>query len=163
MSKFKITGLKELQKDIEDAINGDLQKHMIRWLEDCGYDFLDIIQSEITHAGNIDTKRLLKSFEKGSADNIWVLNSGKMELEIGTKVEYASYVNDGHFQEHRWIPGDFVGGKFRYNRSSDTGMALKAKFVEGSHYWDNAISIYEKMFYKSFDKKLQNYLDNLGR
>lgn len=163
MSGVKVKGLKELIRDIDKAINGELHREMVKWLEESGTEFLDIVQAEIIAAGNVDTGRLLRSFKKGNSDNVWELNEGSLTLVVGTNVEYASFVNDGHFQSHRFVPGVFRGGKFVYVPGADTGMALKAKFVEGSHFWDHALTIYEKMFYKKLDKKLQEYLNKLGR
>lgn len=163
-SRVKVIGLKELIKDIKDITEAKtLHDEMVKWLDKAGGDFLEIVQDQIKEAGNINTGDLLKSFTKKAEGNSYELHEGNITLTIGTRVEYASFVNDGHFQSKRFVPGIFKGGKFVYTPGADTGMMLKAKFVEGSHYFDNAVIIFEKMFYKDLDKKLQIFLDKLGR
>lgn len=41
-----------------------------------------------------------------------------------------------------------------------SGMVLKRKFVEGKHYWENAIDAFEKIMPGLLEKKLQEWLDN---
>lgn len=38
-------------------------------------------------------------------------------------------------------------------------MLLKFQWVDGSGFWDNALAIFERMFEKSLDRKLQEWLD----
>ena len=68
-------------------------------------------------------------------------------MEIGTRVEYARWVNDGHSQQPgRFIPGVWSGDRFIYTPGADSGMVLKASFVEGSHFFDHAEAAFEAMF-----------------
>lgn len=172
---MKIEGLDELIKKLKNAANGGLKEQMALWLEGMGMEFLDIVQDEIIRTGTTDTRRLLNSFNKGTAassiktkesDHIWTITNGGLTLEIGTNVDYASYANDGHFtidpsknQDRRWVPGRWKGDRFEYDPNADTGMLLKFQWVDGSGYWDNALAIFEKMFTKSLEKKVQQWLD----
>ena len=66
-----------------------------------------IYHSEIIPNVPVDTSRLV--------DSIFVFGEGISQdfVEVGTNVEYALYVNDGHVQHRRFLPADklTVGGK----------------------------------------------------
>ncbi|GIN39045.1 HK97 gp10 family phage protein [Heyndrickxia oleronia] len=163
---MKIEGLDELIKKLKKAANGGLKEQMALWLEGMGMEFLDIVQDEITRTKTVDTRLLLNSFKRGDSANIFELKSGGLSLHVGTNLDYASYANDGHFtidpsknQDRRWVPGRWKGDRFEYDPSADTGMLLKFQWVDGTGYWDNALAIFEKMFTKSLEKKVQQWLD----
>lgn len=163
---LQIKGLKEFLKRLDKAINGGLKNEMGLWLEALGFEFLDIVQDEIIRTNTVDTRRLLNSFDRSDEENMWVIREGGLSLEIGTNVEYASFVNDGHWTtkegvEARWVPGRWIGDDFEYDPDAKTGMLLKRKWVEGTHYWDHALLIFERIFEKSLDRKLQQWLDKL--
>lgn len=141
----------------------DLPKQMKLWLEALGVEFLSVVQDEIIRLKVVDTRLLLNSFQKNADDGVWELTDGDLTLSVGTNVEYASYVNDGHWtckagETMRFIPGTWKGGtynseknrweggKFTYDPSAKTGMVLKQKWVDGTFYWESAINICEKLF-----------------
>ena len=77
---------------------------------------------------------------------------------IGTNVEYAKWVNDGHRQQPgRFIPGYWEGNHFRYSPGAKSGMVLKASFVAGSHYFDRSVQIFERMFPEMMDKSFEQF------
>ncbi|MCM3452738.1 HK97 gp10 family phage protein [Heyndrickxia oleronia] len=163
---MKIEGLDELIKKLKNAANGGLKEQMALWLEAMGMEFLDIVQEEIIRTETVDFRNLLNSFKKGDSENVFELKSGGLALHIGTNLEYASFANDGHFtidpsknQDRRWVPGRWKGERFEYDPSADTGMLIKFQWVDGTGYWDNALAIFEKMFTKSLEKKVQQWLD----
>lgn len=165
-SNFKIDTreINNFMKKFKKAASKEFKQKLSLWLEAMGFEFLDIIQDEIIRSKTVDTRLLLNSFQKGNKSNLWSISNGGLTLEVGTNLEYAIWVNDGHFTTKegvaaRWVPGYWVGDKFTYEQGCKTGMLLKRKFVEGSHYWDNAIKIYEKVFHKSLEKNLQQWLD----
>lgn len=128
-------------------------------LDYAGQEFLDIVQEQIEAAGNVDTRTLLSSFSKGAGNGIYRLNEGGLTLEIGTRVQYARWVNDGHKQQPgRFIPGVWSGERFIYTPGATTGMVLKASFVEGSHYFDHAEAAFEAMFPNIVKENVENLL-----
>lgn len=159
---------------LEAAGNGALKQEIIKFIEGIGDEFLRIVSEEIIRREVVDTRLLLNSFQKGSSDGMWSIKDGGLTLEVGTNVEYASYVNDGHWTnpkgvERRFIPGDVVldgDGKiieFTYNPSAKTGMMLHQKWVEGRHFWEAAIRIMERMLPGLLDAKISEWLhDYLG-
>ena len=111
----------------------------------------------------VDTRLLLNSFQKGGPDGMWNIKDGGLTLEVGTNVEYASYVNDGHWTnpkgvDTRWIPGYWNGDKFTYTPGAETGMLLHQKWIEGRHFWEAAIRIMERMLPGLLDAKISEWM-----
>ncbi|WEZ00673.1 HK97 gp10 family phage protein [Bacillus subtilis] len=163
---MKIKGLDQFIHSLNRASRGGLQRKYEQWLEAMGYEFIDLVQDEIIRTKTVDTRRLLNSFQRGDQDNIFSMTSGSLKLDVGTNLEYASYVNDGHFtidpaknQDRRWVPGRWKGERFEYDPAAKTGMLLKFQWVDGSGFWDNAMAIFELMFERSLERKLQQWID----
>ncbi|MBX0319754.1 HK97 gp10 family phage protein [Shouchella clausii] len=159
-------GLDAFIKSVDRAASKGVKKEIALWGEAAAFQFLDEVQNEIIRTKTVDTRRLLNSFGRGDSDNVWQISKGGLSLEVGTNVDYASFVNDGHFtvdpnsgKDRRWVPGRWSNNRFVYDPSSKEGMLLKIKWVDGTGYWDNAQTIFQKMFNKSLDKKLQSWID----
>ncbi len=169
------TEFKKFFESIKKAANGDFRKEFELFLEGIGNEFLRIVQDEIIRRQVMDTRLLLASFEKGAEGNIWRLEEGGMVLEVGTNVNYAKYVNDGHRtfdpaktkhftlpngEEARFVPGYWQGDRFTYDKSADGGMVLKYHLVEGKHYFEGALHALDRIFPELLDAKLQEWIDN---
>lgn len=148
-----------------------LTKEVNLWLDAMAFQFLEEVQREIIRTESVDTRRLLNSFQKGGEENVWIRNQVGLTFEVGSNLEYAEYVNDGHMtvrdrysfklkdgRKARWVPGTWSGGRFKYDRNSKDGMLLKEKWVEGTHFYDNAVKIFEKMVERSLERKLDKWL-----
>ena len=134
------------------------------WFEALGFDFLDVVQREIIRLQIVDTRLLLNSFQKGGKDNVFEASSGGLVLEVGTNVEYARFVNDGHYLNPqgvstRFVPGDFQGSRFVYRRGASTGIVLRQRFIPGRHYWERANTIFRRIFDASLDNRIQEWLN----
>jgi len=167
---FDLSEINEFVSKLERAAKGDFKKELAVWMQGLGAEFLRIVEDEIIRLKVMDTRLLLASFHEGGDGNVWEISDGGLTLEVGTNVKYASYVNDGHWLNpegvaHRFVPGDVVLGadgkiiKFTYNPDAKTGMALKQKWIEGKHYWESAVRIFEKMFPGILEAKMQGWLD----
>lgn len=159
MSEFK-----EFFGSLERATKGEFRKELELFLEGLGNEFLRILQDEIVRRKVMDTRLLLASFQKGSNGNVWNIQEGELVLEVGTSVEYAGYVNDGHWTnakgvERRFVPGYWEGDRFIYDPKADGGMVLKQHWVEGKHYWESAFRILNKIYPKLLEAKLQEWLE----
>lgn len=99
---FSIEGWDEFVERFADLVDkwGDKKKIL---LERMG----NIYHAEIIPNVPVDTSRLV--------DSLFVFGDGIPQdyVEVGTNVEYALYVNDGHVQHRRFLPADklTVGGK----------------------------------------------------
>lgn len=157
--------LKKFFSKLNAASNGTFKEQVAVWFDAMGMEFLDIIQDEIIRKNVVDTRLLLNSFQKSVKGNVWKITAGGLTLEVGTNVKYAQAVNDGHWLNPkgvstRFVPGIWQGNKFVYKKGAKTGMLLKQKFIPGTHYWDSAMLIFNKIFQASLEKKLQQWLND---
>lgn len=163
--EFDMSEFRAFFDRMEKAAKGDFRKEFELFLEGIGSEFLRILQDEIVRREVVDSRQLLASFEKGGDGNVWELTDGGLTLEVGTNVDYASYVNDGHWTntkgvERRWVPGYWQGDRFIYDPSAETGMLLKQHWVEGKHYWESALRILNEIYPDILEAKLQEWLDS---
>lgn len=164
--EFDMREFKEFFRRMERAVKGDFKKEFELFLEGVGFDFLRVVQDEIERRKVLDSRLLLASFEKGADGNVWELTDGGLTLEVGTNVEYANWVEKGHAQQPgRFIPGYWTGppedesAKFIYDRNADSGMVLKERYVNGKHYFESALRIYNRIFKAEAEVKLKEWID----
>lgn len=139
--------------------SGDFKKELEKWLEAAGIEFLTEVEEQVVQRNAMNSRLLLHSFERGNENNVWIADLGALRLEVGTNLEYAIWANNGHHQRPgRYIPGYWEGDEFVYDRNSSSGMALKAEWVPGKHYFDAALQLFAPVFEKSFEKKLEEWL-----
>lgn len=165
MVEFDMSEMREFFQTLEKAAKGDFRKEMELFLEGLGNEFLRILQDEIIRRQVMDSRLLLASFEKDGDGNVWRMQEGGLVLEVGTNLDYAGYVNDGHWTntkgvERRWVPGYWQGDRFIYDPAADSGMMLKQHWVEGKHYWDSALRILNQIYPELLERKLQEWLDS---
>ena len=96
----------------------------------------NIYHAEIIPNVPVDTSRL--------ADSIFVFGEGIPQdyVEVGTNVEYALYVNDGHVQHRRFLPADklTVGGKTKYLKNGNQkGIMLSERYVNGAFFMEKGM------------------------
>lgn len=162
--RVQMRGLENFNRALRRAASGDLMRQYRIWLEAVGMEFLSMVQDEIVRLRVVNTRLLLNSFSRGDGDCVFKITNRGLKLEVGTNVEYARYVNDGHNAnpqgvEKRWVPGYWNGDEFVYDRSAKTGMLLKQQYIEGSHYFDIAQSAFESILGQLLERKLQRYLN----
>lgn len=165
---------REFFAKLEKAASGDFKRDLQTFLDGIGNDFLRIVEDEIKRLKVMDSRQLLASFHKDGQKNIWRYEDDGMTLEVGSSVEYAGYVNDGHWTidpnnpKHfklksgelaRFVPGHWEGERFVYEAGASGGMVLKQGWVEGKHYFDSALRLMDKMLPKTLDAMLQQWLD----
>lgn len=160
---FDITELNAFISKCDEAAKGGFKKALGDFLEGLGEEFLDILHDEIISRGITDSRLLLSSFEKGSEENVWEFTNGNLVLSIGSNVEYAEYVNNGHWTnpkgvETRFVPGYWQGERFVYDRGADTGMVLKQKWIDAKPYWSKSVAILEKLWPDYLDKRISDWL-----
>lgn len=162
---INIEGLDEFLKKVEEKQRG-FQKEVETWLDGSGHQFLEEVQKMIVSMQVVDTRRLLNSFDSGGQDGVWEKAANGLQLTIGTNLDYAKYVNDGHWTDDpgkgrasRFIPGSWSGSKFRYSPGSNTGMVLKLQYIEARPFFDNAKTVFKVMLGRSFESKLREWVD----
>lgn len=170
-----VAHMRQFFERMEQAAKGDFRRELVVWLDGMGNDFLEIVVDRIIEQRHVVTANMVNSFHKGGSDNVWNFSSGDMTLEVGTNVEYAKFVNDGHWtidpsktnhftlangQLARFVPGHWEGGRFVYEQGAKTGMVLKQQWVDGAHYWEHSFDIFEQVFPKVAEALLQKWIDS---
>ena len=159
------TELRRFIERLNQAGRGkEFEKELSRFLDAIAVEFLSYVQDFIIQAGSVDTRLLLNSFQKSGEGNVFIAQEGGLQIEVGTNVEYASFVNDGHWLnprgvDMRWVPGEWQGERFIYQPGAKTGMLLKQKWIEGSHYFDDAIRLMERMAPQFMERKMRQWLE----
>ncbi len=161
---FDMSEYREFFRRMERAARGDFRAEFELYIEAVGSEFLRILQDEIVRRKVIDTRLLLASFERGGDGNVWGLSDGGLTLEVGTNLEYAAFVNDGHWTNprgvaRRWVPGYWEGQRFIYDPQAEGGMVLKYHWVEGLHFWEAAMQAMEQLCPEFLESKLAEWLD----
>lgn len=156
--EFDLTSVKDFSVRLRQAADGDFKKALELFVSCLAADFLQCIEDSIIERKVIDTRLLLASFHELN------VSDGDLTVEVGTEVEYAAWVNDGHWAnpqgvEVRFVPGRWQGDHFIYESGAKTGMILKQQWIEGAHYFDAAIQVFEKMFPEILEARLQDWLD----
>lgn len=93
------------------------------------------VKKQITGTGAVDTGRLRASITVENVDSDSVI--------VGTNVEYAKFVNDGHMQHRRFVSGRWrANGTFEYipyPANNGQGMMLTEKFIAGKKFMEKSI------------------------
>ena len=129
---FSIDGWEEFVERFADLVDKWAEKKA-KLLERMG----NIYHDEIIPNVPVDTSRLV--------DSIFVFGEGIPQdyVEVGTDVEYALYVNDGHIQHKRFLPAEklSVGGKAKYLKDNNQkGIMLSEKYVQGSFFMEKGFN-----------------------
>ena len=160
---FDASALRGLADKLRRIADADIKSEAASWLETSGIEFLRVVEDEIIRRQVVDTRLLLKSFTKGDENNVWKAADGGLTLEIGTHVEYAVYVNNGHWANpsgvaSRFVPGVWNGDKFQYMPGAKTGMVLRQQWIDAQPYWDSAVRIFSKMFPELVGAKFRQWV-----
>lgn len=126
---FEVPGWKEFTERCQGVVDSFEAKKLVLMRR-----MSNICLEEISPLIPVDTSRLVSSFQVG------VITSD--EAEIGTNVEYAIYVNDGHVHHKRFLPISYLsaGGRGKYIKPGNTkGIMLKEKYVPGKHFLENGM------------------------
>lgn len=141
-----------------EAAAADLKPYAQELVKQSGELFLDVVQDKITARGNVDTGRMLNSFQRGGPDNVFEISDDGFSIVIGSKVPYAPHVNYGHKQQPgRFIPGVWEGKHFRYVPGAKTGMVLKRKQVKGSKFFTDATKQMKERFPELVERSAEQF------
>lgn len=129
--EFTIEGWDEFVKNFSALVDKWEDKKRIL-LERMG----NIYQAEVIPNVPVDTSRLV--------DSIFVFTDGIPQdyVEVGTNVEYALYINDGHVQHKRFLPADrlTINGRQKYLKNpNQKGILLSERYVAGSFFMEKGM------------------------
>ena len=77
-----------------------------------------------------------------------------LSIAIVNRLPYADYLEDGFFQEKRWVPGHWEGDTFVYTPGEKTGMMLDDRWVPGNHI----VRTSKERAHNALAKKLHNII-----
>lgn len=111
------------------------------------------------------TKKLTP-VDTGRLRNAWELSAvyrdgDELYVVIFNPVEYASFVEDGHMQHNRFVPGSFLGGKFEYIPGYPMGMVLSNKWIPGYHMARISITKIEQEIPRRFERAFKDFVTRL--
>lgn len=148
---FSIEGWDEFVERFADLVDkwGD-KKRML--LERMG----NIYHAEIIPNVPVDTSRLV--------DSLFVFGEGIPQdyVEVGTNVEYALYVNDGHVQHRRFLPADklTVGGRTKYLKNSNQkGIMRSERYVNGAFFMEKGMQSAKPRF----ERLVESFMRQIAR
>ena len=81
--------------------------------------------------------------------------------------EYASFVEDGHMQYERWVPGYWESGGnhaadvFVYDPTSEDGMMLTTKWIPGVHMARMAITKINLEIPKRWTREFNKFIESM--
>ena len=112
------------------------------------------------------TKKLTP-VDTGNLRNRWELSEvfrrgDELYVVLFNPVEYASFVEDGHMQRNRFVPGSFLGGKFEYIPGYPMGMVLSNKWIPGYHMARISITKIEREVPKRYESAFKEFMKTLG-
>lgn len=134
-AEFTIDGWEEFTARCENLVDKWEEKKLLLMQR-----MANICLEEISPLIPVDTSRLVSSFQIGVVT--------PDEAEIGTNVEYALYVNDGHVQHRRFLPISYLSanGRKKYVHSkgkkkgkSAGGIMLKEKYIPGVFFLEKGM------------------------
>lgn len=167
MSKFEVdcSEIKEFISELSKFSGGSLKKELQLFLDGLGLEFLRIVSDEIKSRNVIDTRMLLQSFSKGDSNNCWKWTDSYQTLEVGSLLEYAASVNNGHWTCKKGLPGRFVPGdvvldskgkviEFTYNPKAKTGIYLKQQWIKARPYFSYSFEVVSNTLPEMMEAKI---------
>lgn len=106
----------------------------------------------------VDTGNLRERWELSQ-----VFRTGdELYIVIFNPVLYASFVEDGHMQHKRFVPGEWSGKSFKYIAGHDKGMMLTEKWIPGYHMARISITKIEWELPARYEKAFKQFIKGLG-
>ncbi len=141
-----LTGFKALQKEHEAFIRKFLVEMGMRTIR--------------------QTKKLTP-VDTGALRNAWELSDvwrkgDELYLVLTNRMEYANFVENGHMQHNRFVPGSLLSGEFEYIKGYPFGITLRNKWIPGHHMARISINKIEQEIPKRYEKALIKFMQAMG-
>lgn len=109
----------------------------------------------------------LTPVDTGALKGAWELSDvfrkgDELYIVLTNRMEYASFVEDGHMQYNRWVPGKWKGNTFEFDPKAKTGMRLRTKWIPGQHMARISITKVELELPKRYEKAFKQFCKDLG-
>ena len=154
MAEFEVPGWEEFTKRCEGVVDKWEEKKLILMQR-----MANIFLEETSPLIPVDTSNLVSKFQVGEVTS--------EVAEIGTNVEYALYVNDGHIQHRRFLPIKYLSsnGVKKYvknpkkGKSGEGGIMLKEKYIKGVYFLENGLEASKPRW----NKLVESFMRQIGR
>lgn len=87
------------------------------------------------------------------------VSGNKYQTELNNRMDYASFVDQGHRLNKHFVPGLYIGenGQLARDLTGKVGLVVgtKTKYVKGEFMVDKAKEAYEKTVLAELDKEIQ--------
>lgn len=106
---------------------------------------------------NIVTGELKAHWGTDSVTEPQKVGSGYVTF-LANDMEYASYVNNGHWMDRHFVPGLYVdGGQLNYDPAAKVGLVVgtKTAYVKGEFMTDKGKEAYEKAVLAELGKRVE--------
>jgi phage gpG-like protein len=143
--EFKINGLDDLNEALTQIVS-QFPDQELKELMRLGY----IVEGEIKPLVPVQTGALRASVTTQPID--------QHNVEVGTNAEYAQAVNDGHVQNRRFLPAEYM-----QDCPNDKGVMLQEKFIEGTHFMENGLQSAETKAQQELETFVQKMLNDLSK
>ena len=104
----------------------------------------------------------------GDLINAWELTKvtkvgDTYQIDMVNHMDYASFVEDGHIQRRRWLPGIWKKSKsgkqtFEYKAGAKTGMMLTYRWIPGQHMVRISINKIEREMQPRFERAFKAFM-----
>lgn len=104
----------------------------------------------------------------GDLKNSWDLTKvtkvgDSYQIDLTNHQNYASFVEDGHIQRRRWLPGIWKTSKsgkktFEYQAGAKTGIMLTYKWIPGQHMVRISMGKIEREMQPRFERAFQEFM-----
>ena len=116
-----------------------------------------IAEKEIKPLISVDTGRLRSSINTQVTDT--------NTATVGTDVDYAKDVNDGHIVNQRFLPAKYLNtpaGRKYLKDGNTKGIMLHSQFILGKHFMEKGMQNAEPKIMSELDSWLDTMLRKLG-
>ena len=166
---FEINGLDELKQEMLSMVNEKFPVEKEKEMKKLAL----MATSQIKPLIPVDQGRLRNSLSFAFGSTTSEPFDGKSEgtilpidpntIEATTNVFYASWVNDGHLVNSRFVPGYWEGNKFVYvenakEKGIKTGMKLHPQYILGKHYMERGLQNAEPQIIAEIDRWLNELM-----
>ena len=96
--------------------------------------------------------------EVESSSSMFRVEKAELQVREGEMRAVLTLGGTGYLKLFMGTKGEWQGESFIYQPGAKTGMLLKQKWIEGSHYFDDAIRLMERMAPQFMERKMEQWL-----
>lgn len=150
---FEVEGLEEWKQKLLKLSDEVFPKEKERELRKLGL----MVEREIKPLIPVDTGRLRDSINTQLID--------QNTAEVGTDVDYAKWINDGHLVSQRFLPAKYLdtpAGRKYLKDGNTKGIMLHPQYILGKHFMEKGLQNAEPKTRAELDAWLDEMLRKLG-